>query len=89
VIAVGRGARVTRLSFGHHGYYPTPEGPDQVGEYFVAGVDAFGRLVDRPGANNGWCIAAEPQVDGAVHTLLPASSEADARARMAGFLGTD
>jgi hypothetical protein len=39
---------VTRVSHGGHAFHATPEGPDQVGDVFVAGIDAFGMLVERP-----------------------------------------
>jgi hypothetical protein len=86
VIAVGRGTPVTVLSHGGHGYFAGTTGPRAVGEYFVVGVDAFGRLIARPD-NGGWCITGLPDVDGHAHTLLRASSEADARTKMRGLLG--
>jgi hypothetical protein len=81
VVQIGRGDSVTRVSHGDHAYYPGPEGPDQLGEYFVAGIDAFGQLVQRPD-NPGWCLVGLPPVDGAAHTLLAATSESDAIAKM-------
>lgn len=86
VIAVGKGPAVTRVNHGGHAYYAPPEGPDAVGEYFVAGIDPFGQLEPQPDIP-GWCITGLPSVDGRVHTYLEASSEADAQAKMAAILG--
>jgi hypothetical protein len=85
VVAVGRGPAVTMLSHGGHGYSAPADGPRSVGQYFVAGVDAFGRLMPR---QEVWCVGGPPDVDGHAHTLLPANSEADARAKMRGLVGT-
>jgi hypothetical protein len=81
VLAIGKGSGVTRLGHGGHAYYPPVDGPNQLGKYFVAGVDPFGKLVERPD-NPGWCISGLLPVDGYAHTFLPASSEADAKAKM-------
>ena len=85
VIAIGKGSGVTKVNHGGHAYYPPPEGPDQVGDYFVAGIDPYGKLIDQPD-NPGWCIVGLPQVDGWAHTFLAASSEADAKTKMAAIL---
>ena len=85
VIAVGKGGPLTRVSHGGHAYYAPPQGPDKVGEYFVAGIDPYGKLVPQPDIA-GWCISGLPDVDGAAHTLLEASSEADAKAKMQAIL---
>ena len=87
VIEVGRGAAVTVLSHGGHGYFAGQTGPRAVGEYFVVGVDPLGSLTPRPD-NGAWCITGLPAVDGEAHTLLRATSEADARSRMRALLGT-
>jgi hypothetical protein len=85
VIALGKGTGVTRVRHGGHAYYAPPEGPDKLGEYFVAGIDPFGQLVPQPD-NPGWCIVGLPPVDGYAHTFLEAASEADAKTKMAAIL---
>jgi hypothetical protein len=84
VVAVGRGSAVTMLRYGGHGYSPPADGPRMAGQYFVAGVDAFGGSMPRPMV---WCTGGAPDVDGEVHTLLAATDEADARAKMRGLIG--
>jgi hypothetical protein len=86
VIELGRGSGVTRVRYGGHAYYAPPEGPDNVGEFFVAGIDPLGALTPQPD-NPGWCIVGLPPVDGVVHTLLQASDQADAIAKMNAILG--
>ncbi|MFO0568609.1 MAG: hypothetical protein U0263_23305 [Polyangiaceae bacterium] len=85
VIAVGKGPAVTRVQYGGHAYYPPPEGPDKVGDVFVAGIDPYGKLVDQPD-QPGWCIVGLPQVDGGVHTLLEQPDIASAKAKMQALL---
>lgn len=85
VIAVGKGPALTRVSYGGHAYYAPPDGPDKLGEYFVAGIDPFGKLVAQPD-NPGWCITGLPSVDGRVHALVEAASEAAAKTKMAAIL---
>lgn len=85
VIAVGKGPALTRVSYGGHAYYAPPDGPDKLGEYFVAGIDPFGKLVAQPD-NPGWCITGLPSVDGQVHALIEAASESAAQAKMAAIL---
>ncbi len=85
VIAIGKGSGVTQVNHGGHAYYAPPEGPDKVGEYFVAGIDPFGTLVPQPD-NPGWCITGLPSVDGYAHSFVEATSEADAKAKMAAIL---
>ncbi len=86
VLEIGRGSGVTKVSFGEHAYWPPPEGPDKVGDFFVAGIDGYGKLVPQPD-NAGWCLVGLPAVDGRAHTLLEASSQADASAKMKQILG--
>ena len=85
VVAVGKGPTLTRVNHGGHAYYAPPEGPDKVGEYFVAGIDPFGKLVAQPD-NSGWCITGLPSVDGYAHTMVEAASEGAAKAKMAAIL---
>ena len=85
VVAVGKGPTLTRVNHGGHAYYAPPEGPDKVGEYFVAGIDPFGKLVAQPD-NSGWCITGLPSVDGYAHTMVEAANEAAAKAKMAAIL---
>ncbi len=85
VIAVGKGPALTRVSYGGHAYYAPPDGPDKLGEYFVAGIDPFGKLVAQPDSP-GWCITGLPSVDGRVHALVEAASEAAAKTQMAAIL---
>jgi hypothetical protein len=84
VVEIGRGSAVTAPTHGGHGYFAPANGPDQVGELFVAGIDPYGALVDRD--NLGWCLVGLPPVDGYAHTLLAASDEPDARAKMQAIL---
>jgi hypothetical protein len=86
VLEIGRGSNVTKVSFGEHAYWPPPEGPDKVGDIFVAGIDGYGKLVPQQD-NSGWCIVGLPAVDGRAHALLEASSQADASAKMQQILG--
>jgi hypothetical protein len=86
VVKLGRGTGVTRIHYGGHAYYAPPEGPDKLGEFFVAGIDPFGSLMNQPD-NPGWCLTGLPAIDGEAHTLLEASDEADATAKMNAILG--
>lgn len=85
VIQVGKGPSVTKLDHGGHAYYAPADGPKQLGQYFVAGVDPYGKLVPRPDIP-GWCIGGLAPTDGHAHTLLLASDEADAKAKMQALL---
>lgn len=85
VVKLGRGS-ATSVRYGGHAYYAPPEGPDNVGEFFVAGIDPLGALTPQPD-NPGWCIVGLPAIDGIVHTLIEASDEADATAKMNTILG--
>ena len=85
VVELGRGSGVTTPSLGGHGYFAPANGPDRVGEFFVAGIDPFGMLRARPD-NPGWCLSGLPAVDGEVHTFVSAADEADARAKMRAIL---
>jgi hypothetical protein len=87
VIAVGKGPALMRVSHGGHAYHAPPEGPDELGEYFVAGIDPLGKLEPQPDIP-GWCISGLPSVDGRVHSYIEAASEASAMAKMAVILGT-
>jgi hypothetical protein len=87
VVQLGRGSGVTRVGHGGHAYYAPPEGPDKVGEFFVAGIDPLPSLTPQPD-NPGWCLVGLPAIDGVAHTLLEASSEAEAIAKMNALLGT-
>jgi len=81
VIEIGRGSGITKVSYGDHAYYPPADGPDQVGDVFVAGIDPLGQLVTPPD-NAGWCLVGLPAVDGIVHTYLAAANETEASAKM-------
>jgi hypothetical protein len=85
VVEMGRGVTVTAPTLGGHGYFPPADGPDQLGELFVAGIDPYGSLVPRPD-NSAWCLTALPPTDGYAHTLLAAADLADARAQMQAIL---
>ncbi len=85
VVKLGRGSGVTRIRFGDHAYWPPPEGPDQLGEWFVAGIDPYGGLIDQPD-NAGWCLVGLPSVDGEARALLEATSETDATQKMNAIL---
>lgn len=86
VVKLGRGSGVTRVQYGEHAYWPPPEGPDAVGEFFVAGMDGYGSLMPQE-ENPGWCLNGLPPVDGRVRALLEANDEADATAKMNALLG--
>lgn len=87
VVAIGKGGGVTKVQHGGHAYYAPASGPDKVGEYFVAGIDPYGKLVPQPD-NPGWCIVGLPPVDGYAHTFIEATSEADAKAKMQALLAS-
>lgn len=86
VVALGRGSGVTRVQYGDHAYYAPPEGPNAVGEFFVAGLESYGSLMPQED-NPGWCLTGLPPVDGKVLAYLQATSEADATAKMNALLG--
>jgi hypothetical protein len=86
VVKLGRGAGVTRVQYGEHAYWAPPEGPDAVGEFFVAAIDGYGSLMPQE-ENPGWCLTGLPTVDGRVRALIEASDEADATAKMNALLG--
>lgn len=86
VVALGRGSGVTRVQYGDHAYYAPPEGPDAVGEFFVAALESYGSLIPQDD-NPGWCLTGLPTVDGKVLAYLEATSEADATAKMNALLG--
>jgi hypothetical protein len=86
VVEIGRGSGITKVSYGDHAYYPPPDGPDKVGDVFVAGIDGLGQLVAPPD-NPGWCLVGLPAVDGIVHTYLAAANETEASAKMKQLLG--
>lgn len=81
VLEIGRGPALTKISAGGHAYYAPSEGPDAVGQIFVAGIDPFGKLVPRPD-NPGWCISGLPAVDGYAHTTLRVQSPAEGSTKM-------
>ncbi len=81
VLEIGRGPALTKISAGGHAYYAPSEGPNAVGQIFVAGIDPFGKLVPRPD-NPGWCIAGLPSVDGYAHTTLRVQSPTEGSTKM-------
>jgi hypothetical protein len=86
LLEIGRGGPVALVHYGGHGYIPTSEGPDRVGDVFVAGIDSFAAprpRVDEP----AWCLVGLPAVDGVAHSLIAATSAADASTKMRGLLG--
>lgn len=86
VLEIGLGPKVTKIHHGDHAYYPPPEGPNQVGQVFVAGIDPFGALTPRPD-NPGWCLTGLPAVDGYAHTLLRVNNATEGSTKMKQILG--
>jgi hypothetical protein len=81
VLEIGRGPALTQISAGGHAYYAPSEGPNAVGQIFVAGIDPFGKLVPRPD-NPAWCITGLPAVDGYAHTTLRVNDAVEGSAKM-------